>query len=304
MKTKFNFTKNNKIYIFVTLLLLILSLASLAIWGLKLSIDFKGGTIIEYKLQDTNVNEFKEYIDAFENKPKKTSFINNNLKLYYEPLDEANIEIIHKATLEKFSNVVKVSSETISSDTGESQAKSAMTAVAIASIAIVLYLTYTFRQVPKPFSSFQFGISAILALLHDALIVIGVFAVLGHYIGVEIDLLFVTAILTVIGFSVHDTIVVFDRIREKAVLSIKTKSSSLDMSTVIDESLHETLARSIILTLTTVIVLLAMFILGPESLRWFIGALLIGMISGTYSSIFVASQLLVTFKTKSNLKSA
>lgn len=213
-------------------------------------------------------------------------------------MDEENIKAINLSLSEKFPNAIKISSETISSDTGRSQAVSAMTAIFIASAGIVLYLTYTFREVPKPFNSFQFGISAILALLHDALIVIGIFAILGHFWGIEIDLLFVTAILTVIGFSVHDTIVVFDRIREKAMLSRKSREVKLDMSQTIDESLHETLARSIILTLTTVIVLVAMFLLGPVTLKWFIGALLIGMISGTYSSIFVASQLLLLFQSR------
>ncbi|QQR93687.1 protein translocase subunit SecF [bacterium] len=295
---KFSFTKNNKIYLFITILLLILSIISIAIWGLKLSIDFKGGTIIEYKLQDIEVEEFREYIDSLADKPKKVFFGNGNFKALYDPLDEENIKAINLSLSEKFPNAIKISSETISSDTGRSQAVSAMTAIFIASAGIVLYLTYTFREVPKPFNSFQFGISAILALLHDALIVIGIFAILGHFWGIEIDLLFVTAILTVIGFSVHDTIVVFDRIREKAMLSRKSREVKLDMSQTIDESLHETLARSIILTLTTVIVLVAMFLLGPVTLKWFIGALLIGMISGTYSSIFVASQLLLLFQSR------
>ncbi|KKQ07503.1 MAG: Protein translocase subunit SecF [Candidatus Daviesbacteria bacterium GW2011_GWB1_36_5] len=158
---------------------------------------------------------------------------------------------------------------------------------------IVLYITYSFRNIPKPTSSFRFGIAAIAALIHDVLVVVGIFAILGHFFNVEIDVLFVTALLTIIGFSVHDTIVVFDRIRENL-----PKNLSKKFEAVADISITQTLARSLNTSLTVVFVLIALLLFGGESIRWFVVALLIGIISGTYSSIFNATALLTFWEEK------
>jgi preprotein translocase subunit SecF len=149
-------------------------------------------------------------------------------------------------------------------------------------------VAWAFRNTPPPVSPWGFGIMAIVALLHDALFVLGVFSLLGHFLGVEVDALFVTAILTVIGFSVHDTIVVFDRIRE----NLRRDKGSFE--TIVNNSILETVARSINTSLTVLLTLLALFLFGGQSIRLFVLALLIGIASGTYSSIFNASPLLVT----------
>ena len=163
----------------------------------------------------------------------------------------------------------------------------------VASIFIVLYIAFSFRQVSKPASSWRFGITAIVALFHDILLIIGVFAILGKFLGVEVDTLFVTALLTIIGFSVHDTIVVFDRIRENLQKNIGKKFTE-----VANISVVQTLGRSLNTSLTVIFVLIALLLFGGETIKWFVVALLIGIISGTYSSIFNATALLVWWEEK------
>jgi len=158
----------------------------------------------------------------------------------------------------------------------------------MSSLGIVLYIVFSFRKIPKPTASWRFGIAAIVALIHDVLVVAGAFAILGKFFSVEVDILFVTALLTVIGFSVHDTIVVFDRIRENLLKNMGRK-----FITVANLSVVQTLGRSLNTSLTVIFVLLALLLFGGETIRWFVVALLIGIISGTYSSIFNATALLV-----------
>ena len=158
---------------------------------------------------------------------------------------------------------------------------------------IVLYIAFSFRKVPKPTSSLRFGVAAVVALIHDVLLVIGVFAILGKFLGVEIDTMFVTALLTIIGFSVHDTIVVFDRIRENLL-----KNSGKKFIEVANLSVVQTLARSLNTSLTVIFVLFALLLFGGETIKWFIVALLVGIISGTYSSIFNATALLVFWENR------
>lgn len=165
--------------------------------------------------------------------------------------------------------------------------KSAL-AVGAASVAILLYISWAFRSVPRPF---RYGTAAVLALLHDALLVIGVFSILGKLFGTEINTMFIVGLLTVIGFSVHDTIVVFDRIRENL-----RRGVSRDFGETVNISIMDTLARSINTSLTVILVLLALLLLGGQTIRSFLLVLLIGISTGTYSSIFVASQLLVSWE--------
>lgn len=174
---------------------------------------------------------------------------------------------------------------------GAELAKKAWGAVIAVLIAIVLFISYAFRQVSKgPVPAWMFGVAAIIALAHDIWIVLGVFIILGHWLGVEIDSLFVTALLTVLGFSVHDTIVVFDRIRER----LKT-SAKKTFEDILNESINSTLVRSIGTSFTTVLVLFALYLFGGVSIKYFVLALMVGIISGTYSSIFIAAPLLLTY---------
>ena len=175
---------------------------------------------------------------------------------------------------------------------GKELKNKSITAMILVMIMIVLYIAFAFRKVSKPISSFYYGLMAVVALIHDVTLPAGVFAFLGHYYGVEVDTLFVTALLTVLGFSVHDTIVVFDRIRE----NLKDGGNKNDFEKVVGSSVNQTIGRSINTSLTVILVLLAMFFLGGESTKYFSLALLIGVAIGTYSSIFLASPLLVTIQ--------
>ena len=170
---------------------------------------------------------------------------------------------------------------------GEIAQRSAL-AVIVASVFILLYISFAFRQVPRPF---RYGTSAILAMIHDVLVVLGVFSIMGKVFGTEIDSMFITAVLTVIGFSVHDTIVVFDRTRENL-----RRLPGREFGDVVNVSLNQTLARSLTTSLTVVFTLVALLLFGGITIRNFVLTLLIGIISGTYSSIFIASQLLVMWE--------
>ncbi|KKQ57968.1 MAG: protein-export membrane protein SecF, preprotein translocase subunit SecF [Microgenomates group bacterium GW2011_GWC1_38_14] len=283
-----------KIYFLISLLVLIPGTISLFLYGLNLSIDFTGGTRFTISFsQKVNSNDTSK-VRAILNKEKiKVSSIEPSGKLMFvrtEPIpQEKNIKLREEIENSyKSSNIEQF--ETIGPTIGREITINALKAIVIASVLIVLYITYVFRKVPPPANSLSFGVSAIIALLHDVLVVIGIFSIFGHFLGVEIDSLFVTAVLTVIGFSVHDTIVVFDRIRENL-----SKDRGNSFSKIVNNSILQTLTRSIHTSLTVVLVLFTLLLFGGETIRWFVIALLIGVISGTYSSIFNASPILVVW---------
>jgi len=174
---------------------------------------------------------------------------------------------------------------------GSELKESSVWAIVIALIAIVLYIGFAFRKVSFPVSSFKYGIIATIALFHDIIITLGVFSVLGHFYGIEIGIPFVAAILAILGYSVNDTIVVFDRTRENLL-----KSGIDDFEKIVNKSVNETLIRSINTSFTTLIVLFALYLFGGDTIKYFVVALMVGIAAGTYSSIFIASPLLVTWQ--------
>jgi preprotein translocase subunit SecF len=190
----------------------------------------------------------------------------------------------------KYKDAKQQEFSTIGPTIGGETTKNAVKAVLVASLLVVIYISLVFRKVPKPASSIRFGVSTVIALMHDVLVVVGVFSLLGHFLHVEIDSLFVTAVLTIIGFSVHDTIVVFDRIRENL-----SKNGGTNFEKTVNDSILQTIGRSLNTSITVLLVLFALLIFGGESIRWFVVALIVGMISGTYSSIFNASPILVVW---------
>lgn len=298
---KINIVGHNRLWLTVTFLMVIFASVALAIWRLNLGIDFKGGTVLEYKFsQSIDRNTLSEVITSQGKKVERIVQAEGNAYIIYmEPVTEDERRNVENAIQATFSDAQRESVETIGASVGDELKKKAFTAVIFVSLGIIVYLAYSFRNVPKPYSSWEFGISAIIAMLHDIIFVLGVFAALGHFFGVEIDSLFVTALLTVIGFSVHDTIVVFDRVRE----NLKKNPGDI-FDKIVNNSLIETIARSVNLSMTVIITLIALLILGGPSIRWFVFALLVGMTSGAYSSIFVASQVLVVWekiKTKRGL---
>lgn len=277
-------------YFALSLLVIIPGVISLLLWGLNLSIDFTGGSKLSYTVPQVVQNE-NTLTTIFEKNKAKVASVQtsgNTIAIRTQTLDQNTHNKI-LADLEKnIPGIKEQEFSTIGPTIGKETTVNAFWGIVIASLLIVLYIAWSFRGVPKPTNSWRFGICAIIALLHDALVLLGVFSILGHFLGVEVDSLFVTAILTVIGFSVHDTIVVFDRIRENLRVH-----AGLPFAEVVNASILQTLGRSLNTSLTVILVLFALLIFGGESTKWFVAALLVGIISGTYSSIFNAAPLLV-----------
>ena len=282
------------LYFALSLIVVAPGLIALLLFGLNLSIDFTGGSRLTVSFKDKIE---KQKIDNI-----KQSLISQNIKVYTveqsknqvffrtNPISQKQNVKFTNALAKNFKDAKETEFETIGPTIGKETTINAIKAIILASALIILYITWSFRKVPKPASSFRFGVSAIIALIHDVLVVVGIFAILGHFFGVEVDSLFVTAILTVIGFSVHDTIVVFDRIRENL------RRSSGSFSQIVNDSILQTLDRSLNTSLTVLLVLFALLLFGGETIRWFVVALLIGVTSGTYSSIFNAAPILVVWQ--------
>lgn len=284
-----------KWWFFIFSLVIILpGVISLILFGVKLGIDFTGGTVLRYQFsQPVSSEQVKTEIERSGVEVAGITGTNPDYTIRLKPIEQQKIEEIKNKLTIAYGPITDQGSESVGPVVGGETTVNALKALVISSAMIVIYIAFSFRKVPKPASSWRFGISAIIALLHDVLLVLGIFSLLGHFWGVEVDVLFVTALLTIIGFSVHDTIVVFDRIRENLPKHLSQKFES-----VADISIIQTLARSLNTSLTVVFVLLALLLFGGESIRWFVVALLIGIVSGTYSSIFNATALLVLWEEK------
>lgn len=215
---------------------------------------------------------------------------NDSLILRYVASDESLNENVLTKLKEFDAGLTQTKVDFIGASVSNDIKKNSVWAVVLAMAGIALYIAFVFRKISRPIPSWQYGINAVIALIHDILITTGVFAFLGHFYGVEVGVPFVAALLTILGFSVHDTIVVFDRTRENLIKS----SSKEKFPDIVNRSLNETLVRSINTSLTVIITLLAIYIFGGESIKYFSLALLIGITFGTYSSFFIASALLVT----------
>lgn len=277
-----------KLWFFITSTLIIIpGLIFILMGGLKFGIDFTGGALLEYKFeQSINPDELKTFGQVVAS--GDSTYI-----LRTPAVSHAELQNLKSQITEKFGNFEVRREENVGPTIGKELEQKALIALVISWATIILYITFAFRKVPKPASSFRFGVSAIAALVHDVLLLVGVFAILGYFWHVEIDTLFVTALLTVVGFSVHDTIVVFDRVRENLPKNLGKK-----FETVVDISISQTLARSLNTSLTVVFVLTALLLFGGETIKWFVVALLVGIISGTYSSIFNAAAILSWWEEK------
>lgn len=291
----FNVVKNRNYFFGFSLLLTILSIISIFTWKLNLSIDFRGGSNIEISLPNAeeNLNKIREIgresglkIDSVRTSDNNKVIIRtddlstNEHSLFIENLKS---EFSDKVAEENYQTVGPVVSRDLTNKTIRS--------VVIASIAIILYIAYAFRRIPKPASSWRFGLAAVAALIHDLIITTGFVSIVGHfYSWMQVDALFITALLTIMGFSVHDTIVIFDRLRENLI-----RKPESDIETLTNDSIIQTLSRSINTSLTTILVLTALFLIGGESIRHFVLILIAGITFGTYSSIFIASNILVVW---------
>jgi preprotein translocase subunit SecF len=279
-----------KIWFSLSGLLVVLSIAALSLWGINLGIDFTGGSSLEVTFE----GERPGVVDI----QQRLSDLNLG-NLVVKPVDDDGMilrfqeteEQVHQQVMEKLgAGAVQERFDSVGPSIGDELKRKSFYAVAAVLVAIIAYIAWAFRKVSRPVASWKYGMTAIIALFHDAIIVLGAFAVLGHFMDIEINTAFIAAILTVLGYSVNDSIVVFDRIRENLPYSEQ------DFEGTIDTSVNQTITRSLYTSATTTLVLVSILILGGPTITGFVAALLVGILIGTYSSIFLASPLLVMWK--------
>jgi preprotein translocase subunit SecF len=283
-------------YFLLSLIIIVPGTISLIVNHLKLGTDFTGGTEVTLQIPQKNANN--TITSVYGKVGKSVDFIQPVLgtkcpsKCQYivrsKELTNAELNQLHGVVKKQWPGAEGIITQNSVSGTIAAQlTEHAVIAVIAASIAILLYISFAFRNAPHPF---RYGTAAVIAMLHDVLIVLGIFSILGWLLNVEVDAPFMTAMLTIIGFSVHDTIVIFDRIRENLA---RRTGEAFDV--VVNHSILQSLVRSINTSFTVVLTLLAVFLFTGQSIRFFVLAMLIGIISGTYSSIFNASQILVVW---------
>jgi len=273
-------------------LLMATTIALVATGGLKLGIDFAGGSIheISFTQERPSNDEIRETLAELTNDPVIQPSGDTNVILRYQHASNQERQAILTALNDNHGEVSEERFESIGPTIGNELKQKAFYAIGLVILAIILYLTYAFRKVSEPVKSWKYGILAIVTLIHDVVIVVGVFAVLGHLRNAQIDSLFLIALLTTLGYSVHDTIVVFDRTRTNL---IKFGGSKFEYA--VSLATNQTLSRSINTSATTALPLVALLLFGGSTIHNFVIALLVGVLAGTYSSIFIASPLLVTW---------
>lgn len=284
----FRFVERKVWYFALSALLIVPGIFFLAIGGLKPGIEFKGGTLLDTRFSTPPSSSELHDVLAGLGHPEAVIQGTDGGRMAVRTLTLTSDETVRveQALKAKYGDrYIDDNASTVSPSFSAELVTNAVRSIIFASVLIVLLIAYAFKEFG--WSAFRYGIAAIIALLHDALVVLGLFAILGYFLNVEVDSLFVTAVLTIIGFSVHDTIVVFDRIRENLHLN---RGEALNP--VINYSIMQTMARSIITSLTVVLTLLALYLFGGYSMRTFALALVVGIVSGTYSSIFNASQII------------
>ncbi len=265
-----------------------IAIVAIAIWGLKFGIDFTGGTLMKVQFSKDSLAS-GDICSSLPNECRDNFIIqksddNKVLIRYGESNEEFNKRVVDGLT--KYDKDIKfLRTDYIGATVSKQLKDNALSAILLAVSVILVYIAWAFRKISFPVSSWSYGLGAIVALIHDILIILGVFAFLGHYYNIEVGIPFIAALLTVLGYSVNDTIVVYDRIRENI---LRTRDTA-HFEKLVNKSLKETMARSVNTSVTVIVVLVAMIFWGSSSLLWFCVALLIGVVVGTYSSIFIAT---------------
>ncbi len=301
MKKKFSFIKYTWLWLTLSAITIFIGVAAMVNnqinngQFIKLGIDFTGGTLMEISLKEGEADRSKDIREAIEiSAPDKFSQINftdqNTYIIQTKNLSNEEYNAVQEAIKSDIGEFEEIRFNTIGPKIGQTLKSRALKALTFALIAIVLFIAYAFRKVPKRVGAWKFGFCAIAALVHDIIITLGIFALLG----LEVDAFFITALLTIMGFSVHDTIVVFDRIRE----NLRVMGRNDTFGDVADLSLHQTMARSINTSISTLFTLTALYYFGAESIKIFVFALIIGILVGTYSSVFIASPVLTLWQKK------
>ena len=306
MTKNMNIIGNRKIFLSIAGVLVLASFLAIAIFGLKPGIDFAGGTMwqIEQKTdnlqQTTQVtsDELKNFFQTDLGVKDATIFPaeNGGFMIRLPHISEDAHQQYLSSIKNKFGDTEELSFQNIGPAVGAELKSGAIWAIVMVLLGISLYIAFAFRKVSYPIKSWKYGVITLATLLHDIIIPTGLLAILGKYAGIEIDTNFVVALLVIMGFSVHDTIVVFDRIRENLMF----QKGKFDLAEIINNSVNQTFVRSVNTSLTLILTLLTMFFFGPITLKYFILTILVGVVMGTYSSIFVASPLLLLFRSNGN----
>lgn len=289
---------HRKIWYWFSGLLLAASLVAVGVWGLKFGIDFTGGSIIEVHYTGSAptteaVGQALETAGVIGSSVRPTG--DNGFLIRTPFLDAGSYSSVKSTLVIDGMQFEEKRFDSIGPVIGTELQTRAVYAIILVLLTITLFIAFAFRKVSRPVASWKYGLVALMALAHDVIVPLGAFAVMGHFLGAEVDTLFVTALLVILGFSVHDTIVVFDRTRENLrILEEKSQQEPFDLT--VGKAVNQTLARSVNTSLTTVLALVALYVFGPETTKYFTLTLLIGIIAGTYSSIFLGSPLLVTLQ--------
>lgn len=275
-------------------ILTVASLVLLMTWGLKLGIDFKGGTLMEVQFSQDPVPVVQDVEAGLKELNLKSLTVqptdNRGMLLRFLASDEAANDQVLAKLQALDPNILQLRTDFIGGSVSEQIKRNAFTGIVLSIVCIALYIAWAFRRVSGVVTSWEYGLGAVIALAHDIIIVIGLFVLLGHYFDVEIGIPFIAALLTILGYSVNDTIVVYDRVRENLMRTSKKEH----FESIVNRSLNETMGRSINTSMTVIITLVAIVLFGSDSIRYFGVALLAGVVFGTYSSIYIASALLVT----------
>lgn len=290
----FSFIKHRRIFYIISATLVGLSVVSIFVFGLNLGIDFTGGSLLSLTYQDQAppTGEIRENLKELElGEISIQSLGERGVLLKMKDISEETHQKI-LAELRKLGEVEKGSEsfQSIGPVIGRELTQKTKIVISLSLVAILLYIAFSFRRISRPVKSYVYGLTSLLALFHDVLIPLGVFAVLGRFYGIEITIPIVTAFLTIFGYSINDSVVVFDRVRENL---LRLREPTFDLT--VERSLNQTLTRSLNTSLTTLFVLFAIFLFGGETLKYFSLALILGIGLGTYSSLFLATPLLVSF---------
>lgn len=292
--------KHKNAFLVFSLLLMSAGIVSVIVFGFRLGIDFTSGSLWQLRIPGATDADIREFFrDELGIEELNISF-DASSKIYslaFREISDAERQSYFAAVRDRFGEgVEELDFLTASPSVSEELRQKSITAIWLVLFGISLYIAFAFRKVSEPIRSWKYGVVTLVTLLHDVAIPAGVFAILGATRGIAIDINFVVAMLFVVGFSVHDTIVVFDRIRENLLILKEKLAKKINLEEVVDKSVLETLARSVNTSLTLIAVLLTLYFLGPISIRYFILAILIGTVAGTYSSIFFASPLLTLWE--------
>jgi len=291
-----NITKRRKTWFGISAIAVMVSLASILIFGLKLGLDFTGGARWDISFDDKSITQ--EKVATFLNSQEiitqdvQVQASDNKFMVTIQDLDDKSIQNIAQNMKKDLGEFKEVSFRKVDANIGGSFKTKALYAIITALIGIILFVAFAFRKIPQAINPWRFGGVAIIALFHDIILVFGIFVVLGYMFQVELDLAFVTALLATLGFSVNDTIVILDRVRE----NIRLQKMHETFEDTIEKSVQQTLARSINTSFSTLLPLLGLLFFGAESIYFFVLALVLGIIIGTYSSIFLAAPMLVEWK--------